>query len=691
MSTTVPTTGHALDLGGVTVDVVVPEPLAGAFSRLVRGPRARADRAGVVNYEVTAEGRGRYGLERDHGAVRHDLGADEVLKALVLELAEVVHRRRFDLVAARGSAVALDGRGIVVLGAEATGGGALLDALLDAGATLVSDGLVVVDPAGRAQPVRVGAPARPQPHDGDPSDRTEPVPVSVLVVISTSDDAHAGEAEGQGTRAVLPLLEHVAPNHQRASATRRLLRTLAPHVVLLRRSLRDDDVDVVAADIAERAAARPLIELDAPVVSGDDAATGAVSSARVRRTPHLCFDDFLPPEDHARLVAFALSKEPEFVPSEVITSELVDDQIQLRRSLTSYELDDVWEILEGRLIRLLPHVRRELGIDWFELDGIERQLTVHGDGDHFTLHVDSAGPDVARRKVSAVYYFNRTPRAFSGGELRLFDTIEADGRVEAAPTFCEVAPTDNSLVVFGSDAYHEVRPVQVPGNAFADRRFTIVCWARRAPTPGEVFTGDVDRLADLQRELLPDLTSDGFRVVATPATVQSRLAEVFESGAVAAPAEPADDGVIATGKASLIELGDLRGELLEALRPLHEEWCGSPLEPTALYGMRIYRDGQTLPRHTDRVETHIISSIVHVAADVDVPWPLVVEDRSGAQHEGHLRPGQMLLYEGARLPHSRPEALRGRHFASVFVHYRPLDWPRTLARIARESDGKAAT
>ena len=123
---------------------------------------------------------------------------------------------------------------------------------------------------------------------------------------------------------------------------------------------------------------------------------------------------------------------------------------------------------------------------------------------------------------------------------------------------------------------------------------------------------------------------------------------------------------------------------------MHEEWYGAPLVPTWAYGLRVYGEGQTLARHTDHAETHVISSIVHVAADVDDPWPLVVEDAQGERHEVVLEPGQMLLYEGAKLPHSRPEPLHGRYYASLFLHYRPADWPATLAEIRRDAGSGTA-
>ena len=489
--------------------------------------------------------------------------------------------------------------------------------------------------------------------------------------------------EVTGARAALALLEHVVPNQQRAPAARSLLGRLAPHLILLRGAA--SDAEGLAAATILRAEREPIVELPAPLEEAEDPAETAARKGQVTRARHLRFDDLLPPEEHRRLLDHALSREADLGPSKVLTDEPIDDHIHLRRSQTDFDLDKVWDLFEGRLVGLLPHIRRELGVDWFRLGSIERQLTVHGDGDHFGLHVDAAGADVAARVISAVYYFNREPQAFSGGELRLFDTVDVGGVIEAADTFTEVAPKNNTLVVFDSQVPHEVRPVHVPGDAFEDRRFTIVFWARRTKTPAEVFTGDADRRTDLQHQLLPALTADGFRVVATPADVQARLAEVLAARATSAADETTDDHFLPNGMPSFIDVGELGASVIEELRSMHEQWYQAPLEPTAYYGLRVYREGQTLTRHNDRCETHVISSIVHVGADVDEPWPLVVEDRDGQCHDVYLEPGQMLLYEGAKLPHSRPLPLRGRHYSSLFLHYRPTDWLRTLERVCRDA------
>ena len=76
---------------------------------------------------------------------------------------------------------------------------------------------------------------------------------------------------------------------------------------------------------------------------------------------------------------------------------------------------------------------------------------------------------------SAVYYFHRSPKSFSGGALRLY-SFEAS---EERGTFVDIEPTNDTLVFFPSWFPHEVRPVVCPSGRFEDSRFAINCWVHR--------------------------------------------------------------------------------------------------------------------------------------------------------------------------------------------------------------------
>ena len=115
--------------------------------------------------------------------------------------------------------------------------------------------------------------------------------------------------------------------------------------------------------------------------------------------------------------------------------------------------------------------------------------------------------------------------------------------------------------------------------------------------------------------------------------------------------------------------------LLEKLRPLHEEWCGFSLEPSACYGFRVYLPGAYLHDHVDVGATHIVSSTICVDRDVRAPWPLHVLDVDGREFDVDQKPGELVLYESARIAHGRPTPLDGRFHVGIFVHYRPTpEW-----------------
>ena len=305
--------------------------------------------------------------------------------------------------------------------------------------------------------------------------------------------------------------------------------------------------------------------------------------------------------------------------------------------------------------------------------------------------------------LTFVYYFNPDPKQFTGGELRIYDGEVRDGQFDAAETFHLIEPVDNSIIFFPSFFHHEVLPVHTEVSGLAGCRFTVNGWYRTAAIEASIEEGggfrvrtvqdvDPDERTNAAQRILPSFTEHGYAAVDTPAEVQKLLIDEFERRFDKAVAEDSDPVYLLSGDPDMVRLPDELGhKVLELLKPVHEEWSGVALEPRAAYGIRVYRDGQTLKRHTDRVDTHVISSIVHVSADVDEPWPITIEDVDGNAHDIVIDPGQMLLYESAKCPHARNTPMVGRHFASVFVHYQPKKgWNWTEADLRREME-RAAT
>lgn len=189
---------------------------------------------------------------------------------------------------------------------------------------------------------------------------------------------------------------------------------------------------------------------------------------------YLRIEQFLPADAHQRVLDVALACESQFTDSQVYDDDAPDRlDPEFRRSRTLHQVDEgIWELFAAPLTALLPLVRTELGIPWFRLGTVERQLHVHRTGDFFSRHTDDGNGDVASRRVSAVYYFHEQPKRFEGGALRLYA-----GRDSATPTVV-IEPLDNSLVLFPSSASHEVSPVMLKDDAFSAGRFSITFWFR---------------------------------------------------------------------------------------------------------------------------------------------------------------------------------------------------------------------
>ena len=112
--------------------------------------------------------------------------------------------------------------------------------------------------------------------------------------------------------------------------------------------------------------------------------------------------------------------------------------------------------------------------------------------------------------------------------------------------------------------------------------------------------------------------------------------------------------------------------LINSLKPTIEKWSGQKLSENAyLYGIRRYLRGASLGLHVDKLPSHILSVIFQVDQKVDQPWPLNIIDHNNQSQSIFLKPGEMLIYEGAKLPHGRQFPLHGEFYDNVFLHFYP--------------------
>lgn len=202
----------------------------------------------------------------------------------------------------------------------------------------------------------------------------------------------------------------------------------------------------------------------------------AKAQARGVMPPYLVRNNFLPEQAVVGLLDYASLRQADFKPTGVTSAAgagKIDPAIRVSTALR--QIGPYRDIIQSKILNMVPALIDELRVTPFEADELELELVAHGDGAHYRRHNDLQTRrynELDRiRALSGVYYFHASPKAFTGGALRLY----AIGG-KADEDFVDLEPTRNSLVVFPSWAPHEVMSVSCPSKRFIDSRFAINCW-----------------------------------------------------------------------------------------------------------------------------------------------------------------------------------------------------------------------
>jgi Rps23 Pro-64 3,4-dihydroxylase Tpa1-like proline 4-hydroxylase len=183
------------------------------------------------------------------------------------------------------------------------------------------------------------------------------------------------------------------------------------------------------------------------------------------------FLNFLSPQEHQNMVEWVLKYEQNFELSKSSSSKE-----SYRRSLVMLLTPEAEILIAQRITPIVLMAMEKLGVSGLNLDKIEAQITAHNDGNYYRTHNDNGMSPLDERELTYVYYFYREPKAFSGGELVLYDEKKEGDRFLKADSFKLIEPTNNSIIFFRSRYWHQVLPVSCPSGNFADSRFTINGW-----------------------------------------------------------------------------------------------------------------------------------------------------------------------------------------------------------------------
>jgi len=197
----------------------------------------------------------------------------------------------------------------------------------------------------------------------------------------------------------------------------------------------------------------------------------AAAAPRTIRHPVVIVDGLLGDAEWSPLLARVLASEAQFQPSATH-----DARADYRHSLVLNPPPDLVEPVVRRVRSVTPDVLPELRVQPITVGVVEAQVTASIDGSFFGVHTDADRQKVPKRYLTYVYYFNRQPKAFSGGELRVYDDVLRNAKLARGETFQVIEPLHNRLVLFWARTMHEVMPVRMPSGAFGDARFTVNGW-----------------------------------------------------------------------------------------------------------------------------------------------------------------------------------------------------------------------
>jgi len=210
---------------------------------------------------------------------------------------------------------------------------------------------------------------------------------------------------------------------------------------------------------------------DFPGRKGPSFVESTAAAPRTIRHPVVIIDGLLDAGESSSLLARVLASEAQFQPSATH-----DARADYRHSLVLNPPPELVEPVVRRVRSLTPDVLPELRVQPITVGTVEAQLTATIDGSCFGVPTDADRLKVPKRYLTYVYYFNRQPKAFSGGELRVYDDVLRNGKLARGETFQTIEPVHNRLVLFWARTMHEVMPVPMPSGEFGDARFTVNGW-----------------------------------------------------------------------------------------------------------------------------------------------------------------------------------------------------------------------
>ena len=243
----------------------------------------------------------------------------------------------------------------------------------------------------------------------------------------------------------------------------------------------------------KRAEQRRLRDADATL-----AALAQRAASGLLRSCYATLDDFLPDSGGVGAMLRAMHSDGELQPGQVTaglsTSQRSDLMSWIQASSTPPPaLAPLLDRLDRLVLALARHPELAADLAHTPLMRVESQCTCYpGGGSRYVRHTDDARQK--QRKLTCIFYANPEWHVDKGGQLRLHlstgakaaTSAHGSGSAIGRPADVDIAPLDNRLVLFWSDARvpHEVLSAYAP-------RYAVSVWyhdARHLGVPGTVRT-----------------------------------------------------------------------------------------------------------------------------------------------------------------------------------------------------------
>ena len=198
---------------------------------------------------------------------------------------------------------------------------------------------------------------------------------------------------------------------------------------------------------------------------------------------HIVIRDMFSTKENKEILKEALSLEDKFLDS-YLESGKIDKKFRSNRT-AMYDTVYAGRRKESVLLRSIDKIFQNqqiheiMGSSEYPFTEIsntnthETQVSRYGDDQFYKWHVVAIGG--TSRMLTFVYYFNETPKKFSGGELEISNTPIYHGELVQDGEVKKIEIENNMMIIFDSHKAHRVLPTKSP-KTFKQGRFSVNCW-----------------------------------------------------------------------------------------------------------------------------------------------------------------------------------------------------------------------